>query len=72
MKQIWFWFAAFIVGLVACKSGGKMAYAPEKIVPTEKSVFWKISGNGLKKASYLYGTIHLIPKDDFTVRYAGT
>lgn len=44
-----------------------MTYAPEKIVPTEKSVFWKISGNGLKKASYLYGTIHLIPKDDFKI-----
>ncbi len=67
MKQIWFWLAAFIVGLVGCKSGGKIVYTPEKIVPTEKSVFWKISGNGLKKASYLYGTIHLIPKDDFEV-----
>lgn len=65
MKQIWFWLVAFVVGLGACKSGGKMTYAPEKIVPTEKSVFWKISGNGLKKSSYLYGTIHLIPKDDF-------
>lgn len=26
---------------------------------------WKISGNGLKKPSYLLGTIHLIPKDKF-------
>jgi uncharacterized protein len=67
MKQIWFGLVAFIVGLGACKSGGKMTYAPEKIVPTEKSVFWKISGNGLKKSSYLYGTIHLIPKDDFKI-----
>jgi len=72
MKQIWFWLAAFILGLVGCKSGGKMVYAPEKIVPTEKSVFWKISGNGLKKASYLYGTIHLIPKNDFEVPAAVT
>lgn len=67
MKQIWFWLAAFAVGLGACKSGSKMTYAPEKIVPTEKSVFWKISGNGLKKPSYLYGTIHLIPKDEFKI-----
>ncbi len=44
-----------------------MTYAPEKIVPTEKSVFWKISGNGLKKSSYLYGTIHLIPKEGFAI-----
>ncbi|MCW1148917.1 TraB/GumN family protein [Flavobacterium lacisediminis] len=25
----------------------------------EKSLLWKISGNGLKKPSYLYGTIHI-------------
>ena len=25
----------------------------------EKSLLWKISGNGLKKPSYLFGTIHL-------------
>lgn len=67
MKQLWFWLAALLVGLGSCTSGGKMAYAPEKIVPTEKSVFWKISGNGLKKPSYLYGTIHLIPKENFSI-----
>jgi uncharacterized protein len=32
----------------------------------EKSLLWEISGNGLSKSSYLYGTIHLIcPKDFF-------
>ena len=25
----------------------------------EKSLLWKISGNGLKQDSYLYGTIHI-------------
>ena len=25
----------------------------------EKSLLWKISGNGLKQPSYLYGTIHI-------------
>ncbi|MBK8426639.1 MAG: TraB/GumN family protein [Lewinellaceae bacterium] len=44
---------------------------PKKSFP-RRSLFWKISGNGLKKASYLYGTIHLIPKDDFTVPAAVT
>ena len=32
--------------------------------PLEKSLLWEISGNGLTKASYLYGTIHMICKDD--------
>lgn len=29
-----------------------------------KTLLWKISGNGLKKPSYLYGTIHMICADD--------
>ncbi len=28
-------------------------------------LLWEITGNGLKKPSYLFGTIHLIPKKDF-------
>lgn len=31
----------------------------------EKSLLWEISGNGLKKPSYLFGTIHLICRPDF-------
>jgi len=31
----------------------------------QNSLLWKISGNGLKKPSYIFGTIHLIPKDDY-------
>lgn len=37
-------------------------------VPIEnntKSLLWKIEGNGLEKPSYLFGTIHLIPRDKF-------
>ena len=32
---------------------------------SEKSLLWKISGQGLSEPSYLYGTIHLIGQDDF-------
>jgi len=31
---------------------------------TNKSLLWKITGNGLEKPSYLYGTIHMICEDD--------
>ena len=31
----------------------------------ENSLLWRISGNGLAAPSYLYGTIHMIAKDDF-------
>lgn len=30
-----------------------------------KSLLWKISGNGIQKPSYLFGTIHIICKDDY-------
>jgi uncharacterized protein len=33
----------------------------------ENSLLWKISGNGLSVPSYLYGTIHLIPRKDFFI-----
>lgn len=30
----------------------------------EKTLLWQISGNGLQKPSYLFGTIHLVCKED--------
>jgi hypothetical protein len=33
--------------------------------PLEKSLLWEITGKGLKKPSYLYGTIHIIPGEDY-------
>ena len=31
----------------------------------EKSLLWEISGNGLQRSSYIFGTIHIIKKKDF-------
>jgi uncharacterized protein YbaP (TraB family) len=36
--------------------------------PKEKSLLWKIEGNGLTKPSYLYGTIHIMCPDDIEIR----
>ena len=30
-------------------------------------LLWKISGNGVKQDSYLYGTIHVMPKEKFSI-----
>lgn len=35
------------------------------LAPEQKSLLWKIEGNGLTKPSYLFGTMHLIEKDYF-------
>jgi len=65
MKKHLFWLLPAIVGFGCTASSKKVIYPADKIVPTEKALVWQISGNGLKKSSYLYGTIHLIPKNEF-------
>lgn len=57
-----FWFVLMLVGFVAGKSQN---LAKQK--PLDKSLLWEISGNGLTKPSYIYGTIHMICKDDAAV-----
>ena len=52
------WFVLMLIGLV--DSNGQAV----KSKPLEKTLLWEISGNGLTKPSYLYGTIHMICKDD--------
>ena len=34
---------------------------------SKAQLLWKISGNGLKESSYLYGTIHVMPKEKFSI-----
>lgn len=44
----------------------------EKISPVNESIqnslLWEISGNGLEKPSYLFGTIHMICESDFLMK----
>jgi uncharacterized protein YbaP (TraB family) len=35
--------------------------------PPKSSLLWEISGNGLQKPSYLFGTFHLMCKADFSI-----
>ena len=44
------------------KESDQKSYAP---TPDENALLWRISGKGLGTPSYLFGTIHLIGKDDF-------
>lgn len=34
------------------------------VAPDQNSLLWKVSGNGMKSPSYLYGTFHLLCKQD--------
>lgn len=53
----------FFVGLLslACHERNK------PVKPTTKTLLWQISGPGITKPSYLYGTIHLMCPDDIVV-----
>jgi uncharacterized protein YbaP (TraB family) len=51
------WIVSMLVGITATRSQTSSKHL-------EKSLLWEISGNGLSKPSYLYGTIHMICKDD--------
>ena len=52
-----------LVLLVFCA----LSFASRAQVPAENSLLWEISGRGLAKPSYLFGTIHLICPTDFSL-----
>lgn len=64
MKKLLIGFIPLLT-LLSCRSAQKTTYTQDQLLPTEQALLWKISGNGAKKSSYLFGTIHLIPKADF-------
>ena len=57
-------FTKFLLPLFALSIITANADAQANKRPLEKSLLWEVSGNGLSKPSYLYGTIHMICKDD--------
>lgn len=56
-------FALF--GLAACGQKPKAKIAP--VPATENTLLWRISGKGLSKPSYLFGTMHLLCGDDIVL-----
>ena len=55
MKNLFTSFFTLVVFLV-----GTIAFAQNS-----NSLLWKVSGNGLEKPSYIFGTIHMICEDDY-------
>lgn len=54
---------------VACTMPAALRAQSDKLPAT---LLWKITGNGIKKPSYLYGTIHLIGEKDYFLHAATT
>lgn len=59
MKIFHFGFLYSLLALIGLSSD---AQTQQK--QSDKSLLWQISGNGLEKPSYIYGTIHLLCEDD--------
>lgn len=55
-------FLLNLVLLFSCKAQLKQPVLPANA--DDNSLLWEISGNGLAKKSYLFGTFHLMCKDD--------
>ncbi len=58
-------FCLLILVHVACKSTKTSEIVKEQEIISSKSLLWKIEGNKLEQPSYLFGTIHIIPANDY-------
>ena len=75
MYKFLIFFLAISVLSISCNSSKKISESSinkgvqesNKLPYTslEKALLWKISGNELTTPSYLFGTIHIIPSDEF-------
>lgn len=51
----------FTILFAGCKAQQDQSFIIQK---NDNTLLWKVSGNGLKKPSFLFGTFHLLCKDD--------
>ncbi|MEL6865705.1 MAG: TraB/GumN family protein, partial [Bacteroidota bacterium] len=69
MKNLWILFSLLFwqVGLMQAQVDSPVLEntTQKTASTTAKSLLWEISGKDLQKPSYLYGTIHMIGKEDF-------
>ena len=64
MKKL-FKSIAIVVVLLISSAVFAQAKKATSVNSNDKSLLWEISGNGLSKSSYLYGTIHMICGNDY-------
>lgn len=60
MKHLLFYGLSTILFL-GCKAQPNVPFVKQK---SNNTLLWEVSGNGLKKPSFLFGTFHLLCKDD--------
>jgi uncharacterized protein YbaP (TraB family) len=66
MKNL-FWTLFIGVVFFSCSTAKKATQETATLPEVENSLLWEISGKGLSEPSYLFGTIHMIDKEDFVL-----
>jgi uncharacterized protein YbaP (TraB family) len=59
-RMMWLTSVLLLSGLVACGQKTKLPAT----TPANNTLLWRITGNGLQKPSYLFGTMHMLCADD--------
>ena len=67
MKRFFLFALLASYGIAACSQPAKTRRAPDKMAADENTLLWRISGKGLTKPSYLFGTMHMICANDIIV-----
>lgn len=62
-KSLWLTAFFFGIGLFACSQKQK----PVLPISKTNTLLWRISGKGLEKPSYLFGTMHMLCADDIVL-----
>ena len=75
IKKLWFLPVVFMVLFAACKTAQEAVSSNEpenstqssemKYEALDKALLWKISKDNMDNPSYLYGTIHIIPSEEY-------
>ncbi len=60
-----FFSILFVFSSILAQEATPSNRTSDKLLPTEKALLWEISKNELEEPSYLFGTIHMINKEDF-------
>jgi uncharacterized protein YbaP (TraB family) len=60
MKRLLF-YSLLTILFMSCKAQSDHSFVKQK---NDNTLLWKVSGNGLQKPSFLFGTFHLLCKDD--------
>jgi uncharacterized protein YbaP (TraB family) len=69
MKTILTSLAFFSIVCIPADESKAQSALPGEATEDSNSMLWEITGNGLLQSSYLFGTIHIISKDDFVLRH---